>query len=208
MSKRFVNDEAKRAFKEAIQSIEACSSAEVVVAVRHHSGSYLHADLILAAIAAFGTLAFTLYASFEFSLASILTDPLIAGVVFGLLSTQLPMVRRWITPSRARRRRVVQAAHASFYEKGIRLTKERIGILVYISLLERAVDVVCDTGVRTAVPATEWTLATALIEAKLRHTMDAQQVAKKITDLKIICEAVLERSEDDVNELSDEVCAP
>ena len=50
MSKRFVNDEAKRAFKDSIEAIEACSSAEVVVTVRHHSGSYLHADLIVAAI--------------------------------------------------------------------------------------------------------------------------------------------------------------
>jgi len=208
MSKRFVNDEAKRAFKGAIESIEACSSAEVVITVRHHSGSYLHADLIVGAIAAVGTLAFTLYSSFEFSLLSILIDPLIVGIAFGCLSTQLPMVRRWITPAKARRRRVIQAAHATFYEKGIRLTKERIGILVYMSLLERAVEVVCDTGVHAAVPATEWNLATALIEAKLRNTMDAQAVAKKIEDLKIICESVLERSEDDVNELADEVCAP
>lgn len=208
MSKRFINDEAKRAFKGAIEAIEACSSAEVVIAVRHHSGSYLHADLIVGMVTGFAALAFMLFSKFEFSLSSILIDPVIAGALFGLLDTQLPTLRRWITPRRARQRRVLQAARAAFYEKGIRLTKDRIGILVYISLLERAVEVVCDTGVRNAVPSTEWTLKTAQIEATLRHTMDAMQVARKVEELKVICEACLERSEDDVNELPDEVSAP
>jgi putative membrane protein len=118
------------------------------------------------------------------------------------------MVRRWLTPPRARRRRVVAAARAAFYEKGVRMTSERTGMLVYVSLLERAVEIVLDRGVEQAVPATEWKFATAQIEGTLRRTMDAHAVADKIKGLGTICEAVLERSEDDVNELPDEVCAP
>jgi putative membrane protein len=208
MSKRFIDDEAKRAFTDAIESVEACSSAEVVIAVRHHSGSYLHADVIVGAIAAWAALAFTLYSPYEFSLASILVDPLIAGALFGMFNTQLPMVRRALTLPERRRRRVVTSARAAFYEKGIRMTTDRTGMLVYISLLERAVEVVIDNGVRDAVPKTEWALATARIESTLRHTMDANAVAEKIADLGRICEAVMIRSEDDVNELPDEVCAP
>jgi len=208
MAKRFVNDEAKRAFKAAIQSIEGRSSAEVLIAVRHHSGSYLHADLLLGILAAVAALAFTLFSRFSFSLLSILIDPIIAGLAVGLLSTQLPTVRRWLTPRRERQRRVLTAARATFYEKGTRLTSGRTGMLVYISLLERAVEVVIDRGVEEAVPATEWQFATAQIEGTLRRTMDAHEVAKKIDELGAICEAVLPRAEDDVNELPDEVSGP
>ena len=46
MAKRFVDDAAVAKFTEAIKAVEAESSVEVVIKVRHHSGSYLHADLI------------------------------------------------------------------------------------------------------------------------------------------------------------------
>ena len=206
--KRFASDDAKQAFTAAIKSIEACSSAEVVIAVRHHSGTYLHADLIVGAIGAFATLAFTLFSSFEFSLLSILLDPLIAGVALGLINTQLPWLRRALTLPTRRRQRVVTAARAAFYEKGIRLTSDRTGMLVYMSLLEKAVEIVGDVGVTDAVPARSWEEATAAMERTLAETLDGVAVAKKIEALGPICEPVLIRGEDDVNELPDEVCAP
>lgn len=208
MAKRFVNDEAKSAFKEAIVSIEDRSSAEVMITVRHHSGSYLHADLILGGLATLATLAFTLFSKFEFTLMSILIDPVIVGGLIGLLSTQLPMMRRMLTLQGARRSRVVTAAQSAFYEKGVRMTSGRTGMLVYISLLEHAVEVVIDRGVQEAVPTKQWQAATAAVEETLTRTMDAGATAKKIAELGEICEAVMERSEDDINELPDEVCAP
>ena len=43
---KFMDDAGKEAFGQAVRAIENRSSAEVVVAVRHHSGSYVHADLL------------------------------------------------------------------------------------------------------------------------------------------------------------------
>jgi len=207
MAKRFVNDASKCAFAEAIVSIEDRSSAEVMIAVRHHSGTYLHADLILGGLAGIATLAFTLFSSYEFSFLSILIDPVIVGGLIGLLSTQLPLVRRALTRKRVRRAQVQTAARAAFYEKGVRMTSGRTGMLVYMSLLERSVEVVVDKGVEEAVPPGPWQEAVARIEETLQRTMDATVTAKSIMELGPICEPVLPRSEDDVNELPDEVCA-
>ena len=208
----FVSDAGKKAFVAAIQSVEGCSCAEVVIAVRHHSGSYLHVDVILAALAALGTLAFTLFSSLEFSLWSILIDPPLAGLAIFALSTQLPGVRRLLTPPGARRRRVATAARAVFFEKGVRMTQDRIGILIYLSLLERAVELVADAGVKKAMAGAphhdRWTLACQRIEDTLRKTMDPVAVAKEIERLGDVCEPALPRSDDDVNELADEVSAP
>jgi len=68
--------------------------------------------------------------------------------------------------------------------------------------------VVIDRGVEQAVPAGDWARATAHIEATLRRTMDGAAVAAAVDQLGAICEPVLERGEDDVNELPDEVSGP
>ena len=46
MAKPFLTDESKAALAEAVRAVESCSSAELVVAVRPRSGSWLHADLM------------------------------------------------------------------------------------------------------------------------------------------------------------------
>lgn len=203
--RRFADDQATEAFRRAIERVEGASAAEIVVAVRHHSGSYLHADVIVGAAAAFGALAFMLFSRFEFGLWAILLDPFLAGGLVGLFATQLPAVRRWLTPAGARRRRVRAAAQAAFFERGVRLTRARTGVLVYVSLLERAVEVVADRGVTDAIPAQEWQVACAPIERALRATMNGVAVADAIGGLADVCAAYLERGHDDANELADEV---
>lgn len=206
MHKRFLSDEAKQALSNAIKSVEARSSAEVVIAVRARAASYLHADLLAGIVAAIATLAFLLFSSFEFPLWSFLVEPLIVGLVVGLAATRVPMVRRLFTPERVRAGWVERAAKATFFEKRVRQTRDRTGILVFIALTERRVLVLTDTGVDDAVPREPWQAATAAIDGALRNGEDGLAVAKRIEALGAILEPVLERSVDDVNELPDEVC--
>ena len=58
MGKPFLTDEAKKALTEAVQEVEASTSAELVVAIRARSGSYLHADLIAGIAVGLAALAF------------------------------------------------------------------------------------------------------------------------------------------------------
>ncbi len=206
MSKSFLTDEAKEALTGAIRSIEARSCAEVVIAVRVRSASYLHADLISGILAALATLAYTLWSPHGFSLVSIFLDPIVVGILFGLLTSRLPYTRRWFTPTGTREAWVARAARAAFYEKGVRATSQRIGILVYISLLERHSSVVIDSGVQQAVDPAEWEPAVKAIDAAVDRGLDGVEVARVIDKLGDILEPCLPVSDDDVNELPDEVC--
>jgi len=205
MSKAFLTDEAKEALTGAIRAIEARSCAEVVIAVRAKSAAYLHADLISGILAGLATLAYTLWSAHGFSLVSILLDPIGVGVLFGLLTSQLPYTRRWFTPTGIRQRWVRRAAKAVFYEKGIRATSQRIGILVYISLLERHATVVTDSSIDDAVDADAWTKGVGVIDRAVDQGVDGVAVAALIEQLGDILEPCLPVSEDDVNELPDEV---
>jgi putative membrane protein len=205
--KRFLNDEVKASLTAAIKEVELRTSAELVIAVRARSGTYRHVELITGAIIAFAALAFMLYAEHVFSIASLLIDPFLVGIVAGALATQIDPLHRLLTGRRARSEAVRVAAQSTFYENGVRMTTERTGLLIYLSLLERSVHVVADSGVAEAVDEGEWRAACAAIDAALTDAKSGPAVAAAIAGLGDILEPALPRSQFDVNELADEVDA-
>jgi putative membrane protein len=206
MAKPFLNDESKTALQEAVRAVEGACSAELVVAVRPRSGSYLHADLIAGIMGGFATLAVLLYSRWAFGLAWFLVDPVLAGLVAGFVSSRFPALRRLLTRPAARRSRVETAARATFVERRIHSTTGRTGILFYISLLEREAVVVADLGVDTLAATDAWRTAIGEIVAAVRRGASGIEVAARIRDLAGVLGPALERSAADVDELPDEVC--
>lgn len=201
----FLSEAAKAALTGAIKAVEARSSAELVITVRAHSGSYLHADLIAAIIVGVATLAALLYLPVDFGLHSFLIDPIVLGLVAGLFSWRLPGLRRLLTRAGQRDARVREAAQATFFAKGMRRTSAAVGVLVYVSLLERRVEVVADHGVLAVVPEDRWRASVAELDAIVGRGEDGVALAKAIEGLAELLEPCMPRSEDDVNELPDEV---
>lgn len=199
----FADDAARGAFRDAIHAVEGASSAEVVVAVRRQSAAWMHTYWICGAIAAIAANAFMLYSNQPFSTTSLLIDPIVAGVVFGLLSTQVLPLRRWLTPRKTLRRAVTRAGRATFVERGIRRTSGNTGILVYISVVEQMAEVIADDGVGAVVPEEEWQHAVAAIDAAVAHGGGA--TGRAVAALAPLLGRVLPRSADDVNELPDDL---
>jgi len=205
MSSTLVDEAGKNALTAAIKAVEARSSAEVVVTVRASSGFYLHADLIVAGAAAVLSLAFLLFSRFEFGIQWFVIDPLVVGAAVGWLSSRSPKLRRLLTPAKLRRRWVESSAHATFFERGIHLTADRTGILVYVSLLEETAAVIGDRGIVTVVPHDRWHAAIDRVADRVTTGADAAAIAAEITALGDILEPYLPVSDDDINELPDEV---
>lgn len=201
----FSSEEDKSALVAAIKAVEARTSAELVICVRRQSGSYLHADLIAGIIAGIGTLACLLYLPADFGLHSFLIDPIVAGVVVGLLCSRAMSLRRLLTRPSVRERNVQDAANATFFARGIRRTTDAIGILLYVSRLERRAHIIVDDGVARAVPEQAWRKAVGVIEGLVEHNAEISVVCKAIEALADVLAPCLPRSEDDVNELSDEI---
>jgi putative membrane protein len=208
MARPFLTDAAKDALTGAVRTVEAASSAELVIAVRPSSGYYLHADLLAGLVFAFAALAFLLYSPWEFGLAWFVVDPLFAAAVGVLLAPRLPGLRRLLTPLAVRRRQAETAARSAFVEKKVHRTSGRTGILLYISLLEREAVLVADTGVEAVTASESWKAAAAAIEEAVRRGEDGAAVARRVEALAGVLSPVLVRSADDVDEIADEVDAP
>ena len=195
MSAQFLDVAARAAFARAIADIEAVSSVEVVVAFRHESAPYRHANLIVGAVVAFVSLAVMLFVDYQFSLAAILVDPFLMALVAGFAVERLPGVKRVLTPRARRHREVERAARATFIERGVHATRDRTGLLVYISWLEQDIALVPDVAVQLPVDA----------DAKLTAAMasDGEAVARELaTYAKAFAESTPRRT-GDVNELPD-----
>lgn len=203
MGARFLDDEARAAFKQTIEDVETASAVEVVVAVRRRSAGYLHANLIVGVIVAFASLAAMLFSAYAFSLTAILVDPFVVGAVAGALVELLPGVKRLLTPARVRRRHVTHAAHAAFVERGVHNTVDRSGLLVYISWLEQQIALVADYNLERAYGRE----ALRAAEARLDAAMPAggAAVARALAEIGRDMAAGMPRRDGDLNELPDAI---
>jgi putative membrane protein len=206
MAKPFLTEESKAALAGAVRAVESCSSAELVVAVRPRSGSYLHADLMWGIGAALAALAVLLYSRWEFALIWFLIDPVVIGALAGLAASRSSFLRRALTRRAKRRERIEAAARSAFVERRIHTTSGRTGILLYVSVLEREAAVVVDAGVEALAATEAWGNAVGEIERAVRQGADGTAVAERLRGLAALLSPALERSAADVDELPNEVC--
>jgi putative membrane protein len=204
---RFLDGGGREALKDAVQAVEARSSAELVVTVRPESGSYAAVDLAWALGAGVAALAFVLFSPAEVPTWALLAEPLAIGLVAWSLSFSTPVLRRLVVSRARRERRVHEAASALFHERRVHQTRGRTGILLHVSLLERTCEVVPDLGVVEAVEAERWDAAVASLRRCLFAGAGAVDFARAVERLGDVLEPALPRSEDDVNELPDEPVA-
>jgi putative membrane protein len=201
----FLSPAHEQQLDEAIAELESRSRAELVVVVRPAAGDYLGNDMLVASGAALAMLAFQLYSSFEFALHWMLIDPPLLGAATLALLRAAPGLRAMFVGEARMRAAVETAAAACFHHKGIRHTRERTGILVYVSLFEAMVVVLPDSGISQTIPTDAWRDAVGPIEAVLRDEGDAGTLAIRLRVLADVLERWCERRADDIDELPNQV---
>ena len=200
----FTDKAAKTEVAQAIRDIERATSAEVVVAVRASSGHYRHTDYLVGFALAFAALLVFLFDSHEFSVDWMPLDTAIAFALGSYLSASAPPLRRVLTSRRLLRANVRTAARATFFDLAIGKTSGRTGILVYVSMFEKGVEVVADVGIDAAVLGAPFTGAIAALDAALRRGPSFPRFTEALRALGPILGKTLPRLTDDINELPDE----
>lgn len=203
MSARFLDEPARVAFAKAIKTIEEASAIEVVVAVRRSSAGYRHANAIVGVLAAFAGLAVMLFSEHEFGIPATLVDPFVLGLAAAGLVELLPTVKRLLTLPGALDREVHKAARSTFVERGVHNTRDRSGVLVYISWLEQRAAVVVDSGLARTLPADIVAALERALTAEVPKGGEAvaHQLARSLPQLA----PAMPRRDDDENELADSI---
>lgn len=194
------NAEAARRIGDAVRELESRSAAELVVEIRSRSGSYAHADGRFAAALSIVSLAVILFMPWVVPPITVLLDP----IAFYLLGTGIarwsPALRRLFTTRRERQQAVRTHAAALFHERGIGNTSAATGLLLYVSLLERRMEVLADRGLLRQVNANDWNGAMA--ELHRERPIHPDDVIAAVRTLGAILERDVPAGDENVDELS------
>ena len=128
----------------------------------------------------------------------------IVGGGAGLLLGQLPPLKRLLVDEEVQAQRVRNAAEAAFLRAEVFATRERTGVLLFLSLLEHRVVILGDSGINARVRTEEWQQIVDGIVAGIRRGHAATALAAGIEGCgRLLAERGVERHREDVNELPD-----
>jgi putative membrane protein len=202
MMRAAFDDSACDTLAQCVKEIETNTDAELVIVVRARSGNYRHADYLFGALVAFVGLLGLLFLPVDFHQYWVPVD---VAVLFGAgvyLSAHSSAIRRLLTTKKFRASAARLGAAAMFYEAGISNTNAGMGILIYLSLLERSLELIADRGVLKAVPPLEWNHS--LFEFKqVGAAPDLQSLLKELRNLGELLAKHLPATGENPNELPD-----
>jgi putative membrane protein len=188
---------------ELVRELESKSAVELVIAVRPRSGDYRAADLAFASLVTFAALAVYVYAPQEFT--DDVVPPLLAVLYAACVAfaAHVPPVRRLFTTAAAREANVRAAARAAFVAHKVHTTRDRTGVLLFVSDFERRAEIVADLGVLRRADGDEPARSFAALTKAIGDGRSLDEVVAAARALGAFLERALPRRPDDVNELDD-----
>lgn len=203
------------ALRARVEEAEKGTPGEIVVFVAPRSGSY---EAVLWRGGVIGLLVsvftwFVLALSLKGWDMSWLWSPMLAiglsgaGSIAGAaLAHQNASILRILAGRKLLARQVHDRAQRAFLEQGVTETAARTGILLFVSVLERRIEIVADKGINAVVPGDQWQEIVDLI----RRGFADGEIVKGLSNGIVACGEVLRRSgisssESDLNELSDDI---
>jgi len=202
VSRKRFDQTATDTLARAVREIEKTTDAEIVIVVRGRSGSYRHADYLCGAVLAFLVLLFVLFSPFEFHTYWVPFDVVALFVVGAFISSRTDAIRRALTTGNSRTKAARAGAAAMFYEAGIANTHAENGVLIYLSLLERQLEIIADRGVLKAIPALRWNDATFELK-KVGRNADPDIFVEAVRSLGRLLAEHLPATGENPNELAD-----
>jgi len=210
------SDEKER-ISRAVSEAEANTGGEIVTAIIPESDDYAFRELLISIGA--GMLTFVVLLLF-ISPFQALVDRLfwsdsavllpiamagvsmISGALFYLLF-QIPALDRFIVGKKAMAEAVRRRALRHFVESNAYDTVDRTGVLLFISILERRVELIADKGINARVAPDSWDRIVSSLVRGIREKNTADAVVRAVQEIGVILREHVPPRQNDENELSD-----
>lgn len=196
--------QSRNKIAEAIAKAEGKTSGEIVPVYVEQSNSYSEFSHMAALIgAAFGSaLGVFLWWRFPFFGLPYFLGTQASGWLLGWSLGRAGFFFRFCHSKEKLRHLVHEAAVASFFRNGLHRTKDRTGVLIYISEFEHCVEILADEGIHQKVTSDFWQeevtkLSQAIREEKIADVLPIviQEIGQKLSEF-------FPRLESDKNEIS------
>lgn len=205
--------------RKAVAQAESKTSGEIVTAIIRESSDYAFYEL-RASLA--GGFLYYMISLFFYSDISLFLQRLFwsysdiypilflgstTALVIGLLyvAANIEGVDRLIVPSRIIGKKVNRRALLFFGESGLFDTKDRTGVLIFISQREKRVELIADKGINSKVEEKAWTEVVDKLIGRLKENKMVDGLVEAVTSCGDMLEEHFPIEPDDENELTDDV---
>jgi putative membrane protein len=224
-----LSDNDRTRIEQAIKAAEAGTTGEIYCVVGQESSDYREVPVAWGAIAALlgpavllaagihvtapddlgvGWSAAQMSSAAEAAARAALSGAiLLQGALFVVVAivVAIPPIRRFMTPRGLKRERVRRRAQEQFLAKNLQATRERTGVLIYVSAQEHMAELIADEGIAAKVEDLVW-------DDAMRRLMEGFKAGRPADGFEAAigaCGAILAEhfppSGDNPNELSDSV---
>ena len=219
MAKFKLSEADKKKISEAVKEAESRTSGEIATAFIRESCDYAVYELIFAIIVSLVYFTAMLFfvpqiqnwlqsMFWDYSAAHLVAfygfTTFLAGTLIYFLSN-LDLIDRLIVPAGVKQKKVQERALLHFMESGVADTRDRTGILIFISLLEHRVVLLADKGINEKIGQTQWQEIVNHVTEGIRKGNFTDHLAASIRNCGKLLAAHFPIQDDDTNELSNDI---
>jgi putative membrane protein len=213
------SEKEKNQISSAVKKAEANTSGEIATAFIKESYDYAIYELLFAVI--IGFIYFTVMMFFsgyiDTTLQNMFWDYNINYLlIFYGFSTflvialayfiaNISLIDRLIVPAKIKQQKVEERAMQHFMQSGVSYTRDRTGILIFISYLEKRVILLADSAINEKIEQHEWQKIVDHIVAGIKEDKLTQNLVDAINDCGNLLQKYFPIKQDDTNELDNNI---
>jgi putative membrane protein len=188
--------------RDAVVAAERQTSAEFVTVIARRADGYLFAPTLVAALVALLGAGIALMIRPELPARDVFAGQV---AIFAVLSAvlRLPPLLMAIVPRPIRQRRARRMARELFLDLGLLDTQARTGVLLFVALGERHIEIIADRGVSAHIDDPAWQAIVDRFVADVRRGAAADAFVTAIGACGELLQKVLPAAPDDRDELPD-----
>ena len=219
MSRIILNEEDVKNIGKAVKKAEKNTSGEIATAFINESDDYAKYELFFALIIGFIYFAILLMFSGKVEDAiqnlfwSYTSNYLIMFYGFSTFIVisifyfiaNISQIDRLIVPKKVMEEKVKNRATRYFVESGVYETRDRTGILIFISVLERRIELIADSGINEKIAQSKWNDIVTHIINGVKDKKLSNNLIEAIDECGKLLSKYFPIKEDDENELVNEI---
>ena len=198
----FLNEEQKQRLRAQIEEVEKQTSGELVTVIARQSDPYPYVPLLWASVIALSLPPLTGIAGLELDLTVVSVIQLSSFLLLSLLF-QWPPLKMRLIPKGTKLRRAARSAREQFLEQGLHHTRDRNGLMIYVSVGERYVEILADKGINEKVDQSQWDGIVADFVQAVKQGRTAQGFEQAVAACGAILAEHFPAAPGDKNELPD-----